>query len=88
MKKTMYLTKYALTEGIKEIEAEVFTRKNIKGDIEYLAKIRGRIFYEYLIIGKDIFYTFPSAQGKALEMRDAKIKKLEEQINKLKQLKF
>lgn len=73
-----YITKYALTKGIFEV------------DCERLSEDRIRVFsvVTQYYSGYDWYYTKEAAIVRAKEMQDAKIKSMEKQLQKLKGLKF
>lgn len=78
----VFITKYALTEGIKEIETDI--RKNEVGNYEYVFYGNHYFFY----IGKDAFTDKSEALKKAEEMKIRKIASLRKQIEKLEKLSF
>lgn len=78
----VFITKYALTEGIKEVETDV--RKNEVGNYEYV--LYGN--YSFFRIGSDAFTDKSEALKKAEEMRQNKIASLRKQIEKLEKLSF
>lgn len=78
---TIYVTKYALTDGIS-VEAG---RDCGNGMVERLAE---EWKYSPYLQGKDWHRTMDAAVKRAEEMRVAKIKSLEKQIAKLRALKF
>lgn len=73
----VFITKYALTEGIKEIETDI--RRNEVGNYKYVFYGNYSCFY----IGKDAFTDKSEALKKAEEMRLNKITSLRKQIEKL-----
>jgi len=79
----VYITKYALTQGIYETEAEECGAE-FKGMIrtgkEYSSYYHGE--------GKDWHRTREGAIKRAEEMRERKIQSLRKQIQKLENLKF
>lgn len=78
----IFITKYALTKGIIEKEAEI----NSYRDRSKYAYVRGE-FNGYNMT-KDAFFSYDNAIRNAEEMRQKRIKSLEKQIEKLKKLKF
>lgn len=74
----VWITKYALTQGIIETEAE--RSKNHEDMID-----TGKFGYYH---GSDWHTTEEDAIKKAEEMKIRKIISLEKQINKIKELKF
>jgi len=74
----VFITKYALTEGIKEIEADII-RSRFE-DREYV--IDG--LCSYFCIGENAF----TDKSEAEEMRIRKIASLRKQIEKLEKLSF
>lgn len=78
----VYITKYALTQGIFEAEAEECP--GFKGMIE----ISGEYPEYYHGEGKDWHRTKAGAVKRAEEMREKKILSLQKQIERLKNLKF
>ena len=75
----IYVTKYALTAGIKEHEAE------IDGS---MATVRNPGFVAQHFHGNDWHMTANEASIRAEEMRVAKINNLRKQIAKLEAVKF
>lgn len=77
-----WITKYALTTGIKEtiVEDCFDTSPSMVGDTD------GQ--YKAYYHGKDWHRTLGAALTRAREMRDAKIKSLQKQIAKLKAMTF
>lgn len=78
----VFITKYALTEGIKEIETDI--RRNEVRNYEYVSYGNYSFFY----IGEDAFTDKSEALKKAEEMRIRKIASLRKQIEKLEKLSF
>lgn len=78
----VFITKYALTEGIKEIETDI--RRNEVGNYKYVLYGNYSCFY----IGKDAFTDKSEALKKAEEMKIRKIASLRKQIEKLEKLSF
>ena len=71
-----YLTKYALTYGIKEVKAEPLDEYwKVKGDYN-------------LFTENECFATIEEAVANAEQRRAKKIRSLEKQIERLKALKF
>lgn len=77
----VFITKHALTRGIKEIEAEVI--KSDYHNVEYV-----RYGYQCFSIGTNAFLNKADAIKKAEEMRNKKIASLKKQIEKLEKLRF
>ena len=77
-----FITKYALTKGIYEIDAEVCQNPKI------IKRASGNWVDYYRNEGKDWHKTKESAILRANEMRAAKIKTLQKQIIKLDKLTF
>lgn len=83
--KKVFITKYALTQGIIEKETEITIYKSpIEEPIE-CACIEEWPGYT---IGKEAFYTLEEAVKKAEEMRKKKIASLRKQIEKLEKMDF
>lgn len=81
----VFITKFALTKGIFEIEAE--RCMSVSPDmIKDVAKVSSRYWYHGE--GNEWHSTMESAIKKAKEMRKAKIISLQKQIDKLDKLKF
>lgn len=78
--KTYWITKYALTDGIFEIESELYN----DGMVMDSRKNPLRVYYHT----GDFHDTHELAIAKAEKMRAAKIKNLRKQIEKLEALKF
>jgi hypothetical protein len=81
----VWITKYALTKGIKSIDATPSSFydgvcDNTNGTGAYSTYYHGE--------GRDWHRTLEGAQAKAEKMRLAKIELLEKQIGKLRNLKF
>lgn len=76
----IYLSKYALTKGITELDAV------IKGDSAY----PGRPFMSFVsfALGKDAHHTREEAVAAAENMRKQKISALKKQIAKLEKMSF
>lgn len=85
----VWITKYALTDGILEGEALekhcVFGFGMIKSEAKYFC--RSKNGDQYLDIG-DFCCTYESAIQKAEEMRQKKIASLKKQIEKLEGMRF
>ncbi len=77
----VYVTKYALTLGIQEREVIDVGH----GSVRDTATLMPQYFY---IEGKGWHKTMESAIKQANRMRDSRIKALEKQIQKLKELTF
>lgn len=77
-----WITKYALTSGIQEIEAEDCF--DISPTMIADHKTATHVFYH----GRDWHRTRDAALARAREMRDAKINNLQKQIAKLKTMTF
>lgn len=77
----VYITKYALTQGIKKMEVE---------DVgDGMVAVKTGIFYGYYHgEGREWHKTKEGAIKKAEEMRDKKIENLKKQIKKLENMKF
>ena len=78
-----FLSKYALTDGIKEAEGEVV--KGSTGDTVY-AKLDE--YYSLFPIGKHAHETREAAVEAAETMRKRKIASLQKQIAKIEELDF
>lgn len=80
----VYITKYALTEGITEKEVELcqtnFDMVQTKDGMRFNCYYHGE--------GKEWHRTWESAVARAEEMRQKKIKSVEKQLEKLKNMKF
>lgn len=78
----VFITKYALSTGIQEVEAEPFRDSGMvwwkEGGWEQSAHGEGREWHR----------TIESAINKACDMRIRKIASLEKQIEKLRKLEF
>ena len=77
----VFITKYALTEGIKEIEADI-----IRSRFEDREYVRDGLCSYFL--GKNAFTDKSEALKKAEEMKIRKIASLRKQIEKLEKLSF
>lgn len=80
----VWITKYALSTGIREEDAEICTIGNGRM-IKVSSGARIELFHGE---GKDWHRSLEGATRKAYEMRLKKIKSLEAQISKLVYLKF
>lgn len=78
----VFITKYALTEGIKEIEADI-----IRSRFEDEEYVRDGL-YSCFCIGENAFTDKSEALKKAEEMKIRKIASLRKQIEKLEKLSF
>lgn len=86
MEQKVYITKYALTKGILEKDAEVKPShwdKNI-----LFAWVHGNFGDESFRVGSEAFCTKEEALKDADGKRIKKIESLKKQINKLENLKF
>lgn len=77
----VWITKYALTKGVFEVEGEVKDNCFIGGNV-----IAGWYYASYL--GKQWHRTKADALDEAERMRDAKVKSLRKQITKLEAMTF
>lgn len=79
----VFITEYALTTGIREVNAE---KCEVQGFINWIGD-RGIINYAH---GEGVGWhtTIESAINKACDMRIRKIASLEKQIEKLRKLEF
>lgn len=80
MSTILYLTKYALTSGIIEVE-EIGTRFDDK-----TIKLKG--YFNFFYLGKDVFHTYEEAKIVAEQMRDKKIESVKKQLKKLEKMTF
>ena len=78
----VFITKYALTAGVKEIETDII-RDRFENE-EYVIDDS----YSYFRIGTNAFTDKSEALKKAEEMRIRKIASLRKQIEKLEKLSF
>lgn len=77
----VWITKYALSTGIKELEVE-------QSD-GFLDMVRGKLLNDYYHgEGMDWHRTYESATVRANEMRQKKIASLKKQIEKLEKMRF
>ncbi len=79
----VFITKYALTKGIIEKEADIRPFR----DGSKFAYIRGELFIGYKMT-VDAFYDYESAIQRAEEVRKKRIASLKRQIEKLEKLSF
>lgn len=77
----VWITRYALTTGITEVEAE-----DCGDDMIRVREGSGFLFYHKE--GRDWHRTKESAVAKAEEMRQKKITSLKKQIDKLEKMRF
>lgn len=78
----VFITKYALTKGIIEKEADIHSFR----DGSKFAYVRGEFIGYKMTV--DTFYDYKSAIQRAEEMRKKKIASLKRQIEKLEKLSF
>lgn len=84
MSKKLFITKYALTEGVIEIESD-----NLKNKIShYYGKLKNGDLPKTFYKNSEIFETIEEAKKNAEKRRSAKIRSLEMQIHKLNQIEF
>lgn len=84
----VWITKYALTDGIIEgevIEKHTIRENPIETKIRYLCRSKDG---EQYLDGSDFCFTYESAIQKAEEMRQKKIESLKSQIKKLEEMRF
>lgn len=79
----VFITKYALTSGVKEVETEIH-KSTFKDCPDYVRDSA----YSFPSIGKDAFLDKSEALNKAEDMRKKKIVSLRKQIEKLEKLSF
>jgi len=80
----VWVTKYALSTGIFEVDAEICHDISSK----MISLQRSKDHYTENFHGADWYMTEAAAIRRANEMKDAKIKSLEKQIEKLRKKKF
>lgn len=78
----VFITKYALTKGIIEKEADIHSFR----DGSKFAYVRGEFIGYKMTV--DAFYDYESAIQRAEEMRKKRIASLKRQIEKLEKLSF
>lgn len=83
--KTFWLTKYALSDGILEVEGEVGDGSS---EGYAWAKLNANSYPSIFKIGTAAFSNKSDAIINAIERRDKKIASLKKQIAKLEKLKF
>ena len=76
----LWITKYALTDGIVEAETDDEPDEN--------GLMRVPKYLEYMRLGKDCHASGEAATADAIGMRDRKLASLEKQIARLKKLTF
>lgn len=81
-KKTIYVTRWALTKGIQQVEAAV------DDDGTYASYKPEGWFYSVYLHGRDFHLTKEAAKARAEEMRLRKIQTTEKALAKLKALGF
>lgn len=79
----IYVTKYALSGGIFEVDAKVYDDGSGMASFK-----RERSTYTEYVHGKDFYLTKAEAVARAEEMRMAKLKSLEKSAKKISALKF
>jgi hypothetical protein len=77
---TVFITKYALTKGIYELKV------TINGNIA--SGVKNQYLDVFTQKGKDWFENYNDACAYAEKLKNKKIKSLEKQIEKLKNMKF
>lgn len=82
-KTIVYITRYALSKGIKVLEAEVLLEREEGSSYKYI-----RDGYGFLYINKDFFLTKSEAIKKAEEMKKKKLLSLRKQVEKLEKMTF
>lgn len=82
----VFITKYALTQGILEKEADITVYQSPIEKPQEQAHVKGD--WSGYPIGKEAFYTLEEAIKKAEDMRQKKIASLKKQIAKLEKLSF
>ena len=78
----VWITKYALTDGIIEAEADTYTKGKI---FAFWNNDEMGAFYPHK---EEVFFDKQSAIKKAEEMRQKKIESLKKQIKKLEEMRF
>ncbi len=79
-----WITKYALTEGVSEIEGEIpDISPSMLCELQPDGRHSGRYFH-----GKDWHRTYEDAQIRAEEMRAAKLESLRKALKKIESLSF
>lgn len=76
----IWVTKHALTKGIKEVMARTIGATAYTGEDGHYAFYSGE--------GKEWHRTLASAISRAEDMRDAEIRRLEKKLIKINKLKF
>ena len=76
----VWITKYALTDGIIEEEAKLCS--------EDMIKVEGRYFSYFHSEGKEWHRTEEAAKARAEEMRKKKIASLQKQLKKYEKMRF
>jgi hypothetical protein len=82
--KTFYVTKYALTVGILEVQGEDPDDGNTPGLLSFLD---GKGFRSYAY-GRNWHRTLEGAQARAYEMRNTKLASIAKQAKKIRLLTF
>ena len=77
----MFITKYALTKGIIEIDAN-----KIRTNDQKFFHVAG--FFNGFTLGTNIFYSREEAGKVAEQMRDKRIKSVQKQLNELQKMTF
>ena len=85
----VWITKYALTDGI--IETEIIKQWNVRNDpvcvmVKYLCQSQNG--NKYILDSDDFCFNYESAIQKAEEMRQKEIASLKKQIEKLERMRF
>lgn len=82
----VYITKYAMTEGILEREAKIVDY--LDGDQSVMVTLFPSHTYDTLLARWEYFETREAAVGIANKMKEKKIASLEKQLQKIKALQF
>jgi len=83
----VWITKYALTQGIFEVEVEFPSYADVDNDKNYVKVVKNQ-GEGYFGEGKDWHRTKESAIKRAEKMKMNKIANVEKQLEKLKKMKF
>lgn len=81
VKKTIYITKYALTQGVIKCDAKIKSNGNAYGKPD--GWMSASLFFE-----KEFEYSIEDAESSFEELKNTKLRSLEKQIEKVKKSTF
>lgn len=84
----VWISKYALTQGIEEIEAKICNNEDMVERVKDTSIVGFQPSQYYHGEGREWHLTKEEAIKKAEEMRDKKIRSVQKQLEKLQNMKF